>query len=113
VASDVVILFVYGTLMDDALVFELTGRRFRTAPATLNGFRKVSPRLGYPYVVVDPGGVVNGLALYDVDAEALRRFDVYEDEGRLYRRVEVAVTVAEREERALTYVGMRTALRPF
>ncbi len=108
-------MFVYGTLLDDALVERLTGRRLRKAPAVLRGYRKIAPRDGYPYIVPDPAAVVHGCVLYAVDAEALRRFDHYEDEGHLYRRTSVVVTIteagaAETQQPAMTYVGIPEAL---
>jgi gamma-glutamylcyclotransferase (GGCT)/AIG2-like uncharacterized protein YtfP len=96
-------LFVYGTLMDDGLVVELTGRRFRKDPARLPGYRKVTPAADYPYIVPDATGTVDGLVLHDVDDEALRAFDVYEDE-RLYLRREVAVTMAGVRQICIAYV---------
>jgi gamma-glutamylcyclotransferase (GGCT)/AIG2-like uncharacterized protein YtfP len=96
-------LFVYGTLMDDALVVELTGRSFRKEQARLPGYRKVMPRGGYPYIVPDATEAVEGLVLHDVDDEALRAFDVYEDE-RLYLRREVTVTIAGDRQTCIAYV---------
>lgn len=96
-------LFVYGTLLDDDLVAQLTGRRFPKRVAVLAGYRKHIPVGGYPYVVADDGAAVEGLVLDDVDAEALQAFDRYEDAGSLYHRLEVAVTVAgERSKRSST-----------
>lgn len=104
-------LFVYGTLMDDARVAELTGQRFRKQPAVLRGYRKLPSRLGYPYIVPDADGMVDGFLLRDVTAEALRAFDRYEDEEQLYRRTVVQVEVGGRTEQAMTYVGIPEALR--
>jgi len=98
-------LFVYGTLMDPAFVFQLTGRSLRRQVAVLGGYRKVSPKGGYAYVVPDPDGSVEGLVLRDVDDATLRVLDCYEDEGRLYQRTEVMVTVEGHSEPAMTYVG--------
>lgn len=103
-------LFVYGTLMDDARVAELTGRCFPKQAAVLHGYRKVSSPLGYPYVVPEPGGVVEGFRLRDITADALQAFDRYEEEGRLYRRTEVEIEVGGRLEQAMTYVGIATQL---
>jgi gamma-glutamylcyclotransferase (GGCT)/AIG2-like uncharacterized protein YtfP len=96
-------LFVYGTLMDNALVLELTGRSFRKAPAQLPGYRKVTPEGDYPYIVPDAAEAVQGLVLRDVDDEALRAFDAYEDE-RLYLRREVTVSVAGARQACMAYV---------
>jgi len=99
-------LFAYGTLVDTDLVAQLTGKRFRTEPATLRGYRKVRGDSGYPNIVRDPQGMVDGVLLCDVDDEALHAFDRYEDEGRLYRRIEVIVTVAQQPRAVLVYVEM-------
>jgi gamma-glutamylcyclotransferase (GGCT)/AIG2-like uncharacterized protein YtfP len=96
-------LFVYGTLMDDGLVVELTGRSFRKEQAQLPGYRKVTPDGDYPYIVPDAAETVAGVVLRDVDDDALRAFDVYEDE-RLYLRREVTVTVAGNRQTCIAYV---------
>ena len=100
-------LFAYGTLLEDAIVAQLTGRCFPKRAARLLGYRKHTPAGGYPYVVPDDNGVVDGCVLQGIDADALRAFDEYEDEGRLYRRVEVTITVAGLPQRAFVYVAMR------
>lgn len=102
-------LFVYGTLMDRALVQQLTGRRFRTQAALLHGYRKVAPQNGYPYIVADSGDTVEGIVLHDVDADALHAFDAYEEEGQLYRRTAVVVTVDAQAMPAFAYVGIPKA----
>lgn len=96
-------LFVYGTLMDDALVMQLTGRRFRKEPARLPAYRKVAPEDDYPYIVRDGACVVEGFVLCDLDEEALRAFDLYEDE-RLYRRAPVTVDLGGTPRECLVYV---------
>ncbi len=55
-------LFVYGTLMDDARVAGLTGRRFRKEVATLPGYRKIVAGVRYPYIVPDADARVDGPA---------------------------------------------------
>ena len=102
-------LFVYGTLRDAALVRRLTGRSFVVEAAVLRGYRRFAPAGSYPYIASDPAGEVDGDVLRDVDAAALQAFDAYEDEGRLYRRVEVRVTIAGRSEPAQAYVGLAAA----
>jgi len=97
-------LFVYGTLRDAALVRRLTGHDFVAEAATLPGYRRHEPPGSYPYITPDPAAKVHGVVWRNVDADALRAFDAYEDEGRLYRRVDVWVTVAGRREPAHAYV---------
>ena len=103
-------LFVYGTLMDDALVVTLTGRRFVKESAVLVGYRKLMPDGGYPFIAPEAGAVVEGFLLRDLDAAALRALDRYEDEGRLYRRTAVVVSTTARQEACMTYVGLAQAL---
>jgi gamma-glutamylcyclotransferase (GGCT)/AIG2-like uncharacterized protein YtfP len=100
-------LFVYGTLLDDALVLQLTGRRFVKRPAVLAGYRKHTPAEGYPYIVADDAAEVAGVVLDGVDTAALRALDRYEDEGSLYHRVEVSVSRDGEVEPAFVYVAAK------
>jgi gamma-glutamylcyclotransferase (GGCT)/AIG2-like uncharacterized protein YtfP len=100
-------LFVYGSLLNDAVVVQVTGRRFPRRAAQLRGYRKHTPSGCYPYVVPDDDGMVNGVVLQGIDGDALQAFDAYEGEGQLYRRVEVTITVAGRPQHAFVYVAVR------
>lgn len=102
-------LFVYGTLTDDALVTALTGQRFRKQPAHLPGYRKITPEHDYPYIVRDSTHTVEGFVLCDVDLEALRAFDGYENE-RLYRRRQVAVIAGGEQRRCFVYFRVPKSL---
>src|SRR5689334_16093192 len=88
-------LFVYGTLLDEARLAELTGRRFPRRPARLEGYARIAPPGGYPYVVPRAGAVVSGVVIDDIDAASLRALDRYEDEGRLYVRRRVVAVLAD------------------
>ena len=98
-------LFVYGTLMDGERVRTLTGRVLPSRPARLQGYERIVPTGSYPYVVPRTGRHVDGLLLEDVDDDALRALDRYEDEGRLYVRRAVEVIVEGRRVACETYVG--------
>lgn len=100
-------LFVYGTLLDDALVERLAGRCFPKHTAQLAGYRKFTPAGEYPYIVADDDSTVEGALLCGVDSDALQAFDLYEDEGHLYRRVEVTVSLAGKPRCAFAYVAAR------
>jgi gamma-glutamylcyclotransferase (GGCT)/AIG2-like uncharacterized protein YtfP len=102
---DGVALFVYGTLLDDACLERVTGQRFARRPARLEGFVRIVPRCGYPYVVPEPGGQVEGHLIEGVDVAALRKLDTYEDEGRLYLRRPVEVFAGGERVACQTYVG--------
>jgi gamma-glutamylcyclotransferase (GGCT)/AIG2-like uncharacterized protein YtfP len=98
-------LFVYGTLRDAALVRRLTGRQFSVEAAVLAGYRRFEPPGSYPYITPEPHAEVHGDILRNVDADTLQVFDAYENEGRLYRRVDVWVTISGRREPAQAYVA--------
>lgn len=104
-------LFVYGTLMSEAHLFSLTGRRFERRPARLEGYERILPNQGYPYCVPKIGGQVDGLLIMDVDAASLATLDQYEDEGRLYHRRPAEVVLGRRRVPCETYVGDVDALR--
>src|SRR2546426_2157212 len=88
-----VALFVYGTLMDEDRLAQLTGRRFPRRRAALEGFARVVAAHGYPTIVPRAGGRVEGVLLENVDAASLAALDAYEDEGRLYARSAAEVVV--------------------
>jgi hypothetical protein len=95
-------LFVYGTLLDPALVFDLTGRVASMRPATLAGWRRVRLRgTPFPTLVRGRDGVPGAVVM--VDAVALRRLHRYE--GPRYRLIAVKPLVAGRPVRARTWVA--------
>ena len=100
-------LFVYGTLMSEAVMRSLTGRGFPRRRATLLGYGCGVSDAGYPFITPRTGLLVEGL-----DAESLRRLDRYEDEGRLYLRRSVEVLADGGRIACDTYVGNLAVLRP-
>ena len=104
-------LFVYGTLMDEDTVRRVTGRIFPRARAVLPDFARFHPRGCYAYVLPRRGSEVEGLLLLEIDPASLARLDEYEDEGRLYRRIEVRVVCDGRERSCFTYCGLDPADR--
>jgi gamma-glutamylcyclotransferase (GGCT)/AIG2-like uncharacterized protein YtfP len=84
-------LFVYGTLLDPALVTRLTGVPAMLRPASIAGWRRV--RLGdtpYPTLVRARGRVDGALLLADL--RAFRRLHAYE--GSRYRLTRLRARVA-------------------
>ena len=102
-------LFVYGTLMDESRVESVTGRRFARRAARLEGYERIAPPGGYPYVLPRRGGSVEGVLLEGIDPDSLRALDRYEEEGRLYLRRPVVVVAGGDTVSCETYVG---ATRP-
>lgn len=103
--TDEVALFVYGTLLDEKVLYSITGRRFPRWEAELFGFERLVPRNGYPYIIPNPGARVQGILLLGIDLPTLAALDRYEEEGHLYHRCQVEVTVAGRCVTCDTYVG--------
>lgn len=104
-------LFVYGTLMDEAILMQLIGRRIASVPATLFGFRRVQNPDSYPYLLRSDHGRVRGQLLRRLRPAELRVLDQYEDEGRLYLRQVVTVRSAAVDVPAFTYIGIADALQ--
>jgi gamma-glutamylcyclotransferase (GGCT)/AIG2-like uncharacterized protein YtfP len=104
-------LFVYGTLTSARRLQALTGRSFPRRPARLEGFERIVPPGGYPYIVPRAGAVVEGWLVDGIDPTSLRRLDAYEDEGQLYLRRPVEVTAGGVRVACETYVGHVSVLR--
>jgi len=98
-------LFVYGTLTEPACVERVAGRRFASRPGVLYGWARTIGAHGYPVIHPSLDDLVEGVVLDGVDAAALRAFDAYEDEGRLYVRREVAVLAGGHSIPCQVYVG--------
>ncbi|MBI3798007.1 MAG: gamma-glutamylcyclotransferase [Deltaproteobacteria bacterium] len=109
--ADEVDLFVYGTLMNESVLCSLTGRSFPRYEAELSGFERFTPNHGYPYIVPNPRARVRGILLTGIDQAALAALDRYEEEGQLYHRCRVEVTVDGCRVSCETYVGNVEALR--
>ncbi|MSS72314.1 MAG: gamma-glutamylcyclotransferase [Candidatus Latescibacteria bacterium] len=99
-------LFVYGTLRDDEMVRQVTGRTFPKGDGTLAGYRRVGEASGfpYPYLVVQEGEVTKGTVLLGIGPEHLARLDVYE--GACYERRRVVVATGQGTCHAWVYVGV-------
>lgn len=87
-------LFLYGTLLDPRRLAQRAadpGLPARLQPAVLRGFRRVAGAGGYPTLVRDRAGRVEG-AMLSVSAGALRRLQAYE--GPRYRLTPVRAETA-------------------
>ena len=89
-------LFVYGTLMPGEPLWPALAPFAVSWQAVSAGGRIWDTGRGYPAVRCDPGGGPVPGVLVALDparaAEAVELLDEIEDEGRLYRRVEVVTT---------------------
>jgi gamma-glutamylcyclotransferase (GGCT)/AIG2-like uncharacterized protein YtfP len=111
--ADEVDLFVYGTLMNESVLCSLTGRSFPRCEAELSGFERFTPNHGYPYIVPNPKARVHGILLTGIDQAALAALDRYEEEGHLYHRCRVEVTMSGRRVPCETYVGDAEVLEAY
>ena len=101
-----VALIVYGTLMDEERLEQLTGRRFPRRRARLEGFARILAGHGYPTIVPQAGARVEGVLVEGVDAASLAALDAYEDAGRLYARRPAEVLVDGERVPCDVYVGL-------
>ena len=101
-------MFVYGTLLDEQFISRLLEHPVSSQRARLDGYRiETLPAFDWPVLVHDLTSSVDGLLYRRLDAEDLRRLDLYEGTAEgLYRRVGVQVVAHEAEapETAWTYL---------
>ena len=97
-------VFAYGTLGFPEIVHALTGRRFSSRPAVLEGFARYRVRgRSYPGIVSVPGARTAGVLFDGVDLCSLALLDRFEED--LFERREVRVCAgAGSPLAALTYV---------
>jgi gamma-glutamylcyclotransferase (GGCT)/AIG2-like uncharacterized protein YtfP len=88
-------VFVYGTLVDPAVLDGVLGHRHlgERLRARLPGYaRQTSPDFAYPYIVPSPDAAVDGILVLDLSAADLVVLDEYEEVGQgTYARTRVAV----------------------
>jgi gamma-glutamylcyclotransferase (GGCT)/AIG2-like uncharacterized protein YtfP len=96
-------LYAYGTLQVPAIMAHVVGRELVGRPARLRNYvrYRIEDR-PYPAIVEAPGGEVDGVVYWGVEAAELERLDSYE--GHFYERREVTVWIGDRSIAADTYV---------
>ena len=97
--------FAYGSLIFGEVMTAVTGRRFASSEATLDGFANYRVAdASYLGLIVLKGGSVLGRLYREVDRRSVRMLDRFE--GDNYERVSVEVTTqeGERVSAAQTYV---------
>ncbi len=97
-------MFVYGTLMFDAVWDALIRNRYSKIDATLEGYARLCVRgEGYPGLMACDGKSVNGVLVQGMSVADVQLLDRFE--GDDYRRKQVTVTCAGGRARdAQTYV---------
>ena len=86
-------VFTYGSLMFDEVWRRVVAGHYRSAPATLHGYRRFEVGgVTYPGMIAAPGEQVSGLLYLDVGADDMARLDAFE--GAEYRRDALQVMLA-------------------
>jgi gamma-glutamylcyclotransferase (GGCT)/AIG2-like uncharacterized protein YtfP len=101
-------LFLYGTLLDPALLARFAGRPIPMTPAALHGWRRVAlPGGRYPTLRRARGIVIGAVAT--VDRCTLARLTAYE--GPTYRLRPLTVSVARRKTVAHAWIAPSSTRR--
>ncbi len=101
-------LFLYGTLLDSALLASFAGRAVLLTPATLRGWRRVALQ-GTPYPTIRRArGTVSG-SIATVDRAALARLSAYE--GPRYRLSPLVVCTIRGKQTASAWIARGGTLR--
>lgn len=96
-------VFTYGTLLLAEVMEAVTGERFASVPARLDGHERVCVRDAvYPGARAAPGASIDGILWLDVGEDALVRLDRFE--GEMYERRAVSVATAGGARAAQVYV---------
>jgi gamma-glutamylcyclotransferase (GGCT)/AIG2-like uncharacterized protein YtfP len=100
-----ILLFAYGTLLDEEVQRRVFGRAVAMQPARLAGWR-VTPRsvAGRFPGIVRAGGARTAGALLRLSSSDLGMADAYEEAPRLYRRKRVTARIGRRPLRCWVYV---------
>lgn len=87
-------LFVYGTLMCDAIMHSVSGVQPSPLPATLKGYRRYAIKAEpYPAIIPQQDAIVEGVVYRGITPAAWQRLDAYE--GELYTRQRVSVELVQ------------------
>ena len=103
-------LFVYGTLLDEAIRREILGHSVDVIEARLEGFRRGHAR--YNYIVRAEGARTPGLIMQGLSEEDWRRLDAYEEVPTLYTREEIEVEASAGMVRCWVYFPTAECLKP-
>jgi gamma-glutamylcyclotransferase (GGCT)/AIG2-like uncharacterized protein YtfP len=102
-------VFTYGSLMFPSVWVRIVRGDYRSAEATIHGFRRLCVRdREHPALVVSANApAIVGRLYYDVSAEDIARLDHFETSN--YVRVAIAVTVADHAVSAQSYLALNVA----
>jgi gamma-glutamylcyclotransferase (GGCT)/AIG2-like uncharacterized protein YtfP len=113
-------VFAYGTLLEESFVANLLEHPVGSRPGLLMGYRlaRLGGEDGWPVLLAEEGGVIEGRLYRNLDRGDLARLDAYEGVGEgLYRRHRVAVQVGQGPDRtseeAFVYIPTERTLRRY
>jgi len=107
-------LFVYGTLQHgQSRNYILGGLKYEKG--TLLNYRKVEPpSLGFPFIIHDDDGSVEGEIYYGVGQSLINQVDMIEAEGKLYHRILLKVKIKDGSEtEAYTYYPSEILIKKY
>ena len=98
-------LFVYGSLKDAQVFFDVTGEHCPVKEqALLKDFCFTPPVCGYPAIVYQKGSFIIGEIIHGIPPHQFEKLDIYEDAGSLYQRIQVRVLVDQQDTKAFVYI---------
>jgi gamma-glutamylcyclotransferase (GGCT)/AIG2-like uncharacterized protein YtfP len=103
------LLFVYGTLLEEARRREILGHGVDVIEARLDGYERGHAR--YNYLVRAEGAQTSGLIMLALTEEDLRRLDEYEELPTLYTREQVEVVTSDGMLRCWVYLPTAECLK--
>lgn len=107
---DMTNVFVYGSLMFDAVWDRLIEQRYEARPATLPGYRRHGLRhVDYPAIVASSRSTVSGIVYLDVTAADLAVLDGFE--APHYQRTALPVRLSDGSECAAVAYVLRDGYR--
>jgi gamma-glutamylcyclotransferase (GGCT)/AIG2-like uncharacterized protein YtfP len=99
-------IFVYGTLQSPEIIKKLTGKSFKSSPATLYGYQLLCVKnCDYPAIIEQAGSKTQGLFIENIDDLSLAVISFYE--GDEYDKRKVTVFTDRKLKDAVTFVWVK------
>ena len=98
-------IFVYGTLLSPEIITKLTGKTFKTTPASLSGFKKYCVKdCDYPAIIQMDDSFTSGMVLENVDDSSLNIISFYEGDEYIIQKVTIILNDMPEEVLAFVWV---------
>ncbi|HSH20161.1 MAG TPA: gamma-glutamylcyclotransferase family protein [Draconibacterium sp.] len=101
-------IFVYGTLLSQEIIKNLTGKSFKTSPAVLKGYKKHCVKGGdYPAIIKMKDSNTAGIVIENVDDDSIDILSFYE--GDDYEKKFVTVLSNGQSKGVFAFVWRKSA----